>query len=80
MEAQLGIDTGTIEAGDDTSTTKAPEEPAFCTLVATDGTLIRLRLTRFGEIILQIGGREPRTLDRFQTAALRVAMLATAER
>lgn len=56
------------------------EVPPFCTLVSNDGTLIKLRLTRFGELILQIGGREPRTLDRFQVAALRVAMLATGER
>ena len=56
------------------------EEPAFATLVATDGTLIRLSLTRFGDLILKVGGRQPQTLDRFQVAALRVAMLATAER
>lgn len=56
------------------------EEPAFATLVATDGALIRLTLTRFGDLVLRVGGREAKTLDRFQVAALRVAMLATAER
>ena len=56
------------------------DEPAFATLVANDGTLIRLHHTRFGEIVLRVGGREAKTLDRFQVAALRVAMLATAER
>lgn len=80
MDAQLGIDTGAADAGDDLPITKPAEEPAFCTLVATDGTLIRLRLTRFGDLVLQVGSREPRTLDRFQVAALRVAMLATADR
>jgi hypothetical protein len=57
-----------------------PEPPAFATLVATDGTLIKLTLTRFGELVVRVGGREPRVLDRFQVAALRVAMLATADR
>ncbi len=57
-----------------------PPPPPFATLVANDGTLIRLQLTRFGDLVLQVGGRDPKTLDRFQVAALRVAMLATGER
>lgn len=56
------------------------EAEAFATFVARDGRLIRLWLTRFGDLVLQIGERQPVTLDRFQVAALRVAMLATAER
>lgn len=54
-------------------------DPPFATVVATDGTLIRLHRTRFDEIVLRVGGREAKTLDRFQVAALRCAMLATAE-
>ncbi len=58
-----------------------PEGPeAFATLVARDGRLIRLWVTRFGDLVLQVGERQPVTLDRFQVAALRVAMLATGER
>lgn len=56
------------------------EAEAFATFVARDGRLIRLWLTRFGDLVLQIGERQPVTLDRFQVAALRVAMLATGER
>lgn len=55
-------------------------EPPFATLVAQDGTLIRLTLTRFGDLALQIGERQAKILDRFQVAALRVAVLSTAER
>ena len=57
-----------------------PDDPAFATLVATDGTLIRLRAPRSGELVIEIGGRAPKTIDRFQVAALRVAMLAVGER
>jgi hypothetical protein len=63
----------------DTDTLLPEAPPPFATLVATDGTLIRLQRTRFGDLVLQVGGREAKTLDRFQVAALRVAMLATAE-
>jgi hypothetical protein len=56
------------------------EPPPFATLVTMDGTLVRLRLTRFGDMSLQVGERQAKTLDRFQVAAMRVALLATADR
>ncbi len=73
------LDTDSDEAASATPAARADDPPPFATLVATDGRLIRLRRTRFDELVLQIGERQPVTLDRFQVAALRVAMLATAE-
>ncbi len=72
-------------ASSDHTTAAAPpprdhEVPPFATFTAADGTPIRLRLTPSGAIELQVGGREPRTLDRFQIAALRVAVLAAERR
>lgn len=78
METTAPVDSGLF--GPPGYDPPASEPPPFAILVATDGTLIRLHRTRFDEIVVRIGGREAKTLDRFQVAALRVAMLATAER
>jgi hypothetical protein len=72
-------DTDTLNAPGLPGLSPPAEEPAFATLVTTDGTLIRLHRTRFDEIVVRVGGREAKVLDRFQVAALRVAMIATAE-
>lgn len=69
-----------LAASDPVAITTDEEPPPFATLVANDGTIIRLTLTRFSDLVLRVGGRQPVTLDRFQVAALRVAMLATADR
>lgn len=53
-----------------------PADPlAFATLVSVDGK--RLWLSReSGATIIKIEGRNPITLDRFQTAALQMAVAA----
>jgi hypothetical protein len=47
--------------------------PAFATLVSNDGRLIRLSLEA-GQIGIAIDGRKPVVMDKFQSAAFRMAM------
>lgn len=49
-------------------------QPAFSTIVAVDGRVVRFATERDGSITIHVGGRgNPLRIDRFQAMAMRAA-------
>lgn len=55
-----------------------PEPQAFATLVAVDGRRVRLAREN-GALLISIDARQPVVLDRFQSAAFRMAVAELGE-
>jgi hypothetical protein len=68
-----------LEPVDDAAAAPAPEGRAHAVLVDTDGRVLRLFPQDDGGLVLALEtgrGIQPRALDRFQTSALRAAVMA----